>query len=112
MIIRQARFLGHVQPGRDAAFRAYVTERLVPLWRRFPGVREVRVLCEVERDAGAEPLAMVLSMAYDDEAALAAALASPVRFESRQVTQGLLAMFDGHVHHHVFRVIEAPHRPG
>ena len=45
---------------------------------------------------------MVLSMAFDDEAALAAALESPVRFESRESTKGLLAMFDGRVRHHVY----------
>jgi len=25
-----------------------------------------------------------------------------VRYESRDMTKGLLAMFDGHIHHHVF----------
>lgn len=82
----------------------YVDEALLPLWRRFPGVREVRVLHERDRDSGLPEIAMVLSMAFDDAEALQAALASPVRYESREVTQGLLAMFDGKVRHHVYEL--------
>ena len=74
MIVRQALFEGSVHPGREADFRAYVDDALLPLWRRFPGVREVRVLHEVERDSGVPEVAMVLSMVFDDPEALQAAL--------------------------------------
>lgn len=102
MIIRQALFEGSIHPGKEDEFKAYVAEKLMPMWLKFPGVREVRVLYNVERDEGAPLFAMVLSTMYDDRAALAAALDSPVRFESRKMTKGLLEMFDGHIHHHVF----------
>ncbi len=110
MIIRQALFEGSVHPGREAEFRAYVDAALLPLWRRFPGVREVRVLHEIARDDGLPEVAMVLSMAFDAPEALQAALDSPVRYESREVTKGLLAMFDGKVRHHVFEL--ARNEPG
>jgi hypothetical protein len=45
---------------------------------------------------------MVLWTVYDGRQALAEALESPIRYESREATKGLLAMFDGHIHHHVF----------
>jgi hypothetical protein len=45
---------------------------------------------------------MVLWTMYDSEEALTEALASPVRYESREATKVLLEMFDGHIHHHVF----------
>jgi hypothetical protein len=102
MIVRQALFEGSVHPGREADFRRYVDGELLPLWRRFPGVREVRVLHEVERDSGVPAVAMVLSMTFDGPEELQGALASPVRHESREVTKGLLAMFDGRVRHHVY----------
>lgn len=102
MIVRQALFEGTIHPGREADFRAYVDSALLPMWRRFPGVREVRVLHELDRDPGLPAVAMVLSMAFDGPAALQAALDSPVRHDSREVTKGLLAMFDGRVRHHVF----------
>src|SRR5262249_5171380 len=102
LIIRQALFEGRVLDGRDREFKDYVSEKLLPLWNRFPGVREVRVLYALERDEGAPAYAMVLSMKFDSKDALEKALESPVRYESREVTKGLLAMFEGRIHHHVF----------
>lgn len=107
MIVRQALFEGSIHAGREGDFRAYVETALLPLWRRFPGVREVRVLHEVGRDAGVPEVAMILSMVFEDAAALQAALDSPVRHDSREVTKGLLAMFDGRVRHHVFDLAHA-----
>ncbi|GAB1582862.1 hypothetical protein [Phyllobacterium phragmitis] len=101
MIIRQAFFEGSIHPGREEAFKAYVTEKLLPMWRQFPGVKEVRVLYNIERDAGAPPYPMVLSTMYESREALAAALESPIRYASREMTRELMEMFDGHIHHHV-----------
>lgn len=101
MIVRQAFFEGTIHAGQEEAFKAYVTDKLMPMWLRFPGVREVRVLYAIERDDGAPAYPMVLSTMYDSREALAAALDSPVRYESREMTKVLLAMFDGHIHHHV-----------
>lgn len=102
MIVRQAFFEGAVHPGREAEFRAFVEERLMPMWRSFPGAREVRVLFALTRDDGAPPFPLSLAMSFDDEEALAVALDAPIRFESRAVTAKLMAMFDGRIHHHVF----------
>ena len=44
MIVRQAFFEGTIHPGREAEFRHFVETRLLPMWRRFPGVRDLRVL--------------------------------------------------------------------
>ena len=104
MIIRQALFEGSIRKGSEGSFKAYVAERLLPLWRQFPDVREVRVLHALSRDDGAPAYAMVLSMKFDSEEALAAALESPVRYESREVTKGLMEMFEGRIHHHVYEL--------
>jgi hypothetical protein len=102
MIIRQAFFEGSIHAGREKAFRSYVAEKLLPMWIAFPGVKEVRVLYNVERDEGAPTYPMVLSTMYESREALAAALDSPVRYVSREMTKGLLEMFTGHIYHHVF----------
>lgn len=102
MIIRQAFFEGAIHAGKEEEFRTYVAYKLMPLWLSFPGVREVRVLYNIDRDEGAPSYPMVLSTMYESREALAEALESPVRYESREVTKGLLEMFDGHIHHHVF----------
>ena len=106
MIIRYAFFEGDIHPGKEADFRAFVAERLVPLWTSFPGAQEVRVQHGLDRDEGAPRYAMVLAIRYPDMAAVEQALQSDVRTTSRGVTGELLKMFTGRVHHHVFEVDE------
>lgn len=74
MIIRQAFFEGSIHAGREQAFKSYVAEKLIPMWLAFPGVKEVRVLYNVERDEGAPYYPVVLSTMYESRDALAAAL--------------------------------------
>lgn len=102
MITRLAIFEGSVREGREDAFRAYVNERLVPLWRRFEGAAEVRVLFAEERDPKAREIPLILAITYPDHAAMARALASPARYESRDLLPELFErLFDGSLHHHV-----------
>ena len=104
MIVRQAFFEGNIREGHEDTFKAYVADKLMPMWREFPGIKEVRVLYAVERDNGAPAYPLVLWTAYESRTALAAAMNSPVRYESREATKGLLEMFEGHIHHHVFEL--------
>lgn len=106
MIIRYALFEGEIHPGMEEQFRAFVKERLVPLWTRFPGAEEIRVLEGLDRDEGAPVYAMALAIRYPDMAAVEQALASDVRVESRAVTGELLKLFTGKVHHHLFSANE------
>ena len=108
MIIRYALFEGRIHPGQEQAFRSFVKEKLVPLWTKFPGATEVRVLDGAERDAGAPEYAMALAIRYPDIETCNKALESDVRFQSREVTGDLLKMFTGRVHHHVFEAAEYP----
>ena len=108
MIIRYALFEGTIHEGREAEFRAFVKERLVPLWTRFPGAEQVLVLDGLDRDEGAPVYAMALAIRYPDMKTVEAVMQSAVRFESREVTGELLKMFTGKVHHHLFEVSEYP----
>jgi hypothetical protein len=103
MFIRCAFFRGRAKPGCEDRFTAYVNERLVPLWTRFPGAEEVRVLRQEEADVAEPHFEMVLQIRYPSRAAIEAALASDVRLESREVTKGLLEFFEGDIFHTVFR---------
>ena len=102
MFKRLAFFEGSIAPGREADFDAYIKERLVPLWTRFPGAVQVETLREVEAEDGAHRYPLVLQTTYRSRGAIEGALASSVRFESREVTKGLLAMFEGRVFHVVY----------
>lgn len=106
MIIRYALFEGVIHAGREHEFRAFVKDRLVPLWTQFPGAEEVRVLDGLDRDEGAPNYAMALAIRYPDMAAVEKALQSDVRAQSREVTGELLKLFTGKVHHHVFEASE------
>ncbi|AHF88497.1 ethyl tert-butyl ether degradation EthD (plasmid) [Rhizobium leguminosarum bv. trifolii WSM1689] len=110
MIIRYALFEGEIHPGKEGEFREFVRQRLVPLWTKFPGAEEIRVLDGMERDEGAPVYAMALAIRYPDMDAVNTALLSDVRSQSREVTGELLQLFTGKVHHHVFAANQyAPH---
>lgn len=111
MYIRCAFFRGHVRPGSEDAFTQFVRDRLVPLWTRFPGADEVRVLRQEEADVAEPHYAMVLAIRYPSRAAIEEALASEVRTKSRAVTAELMPMFDGDIFHTVFRADEFPMSP-
>ncbi|MBG1233278.1 hypothetical protein [Aestuariivirga litoralis] len=102
MFIRCAFFEGKVRPGQEKTFHEFVSEKLVPLWTQFPGAEEVRVLSQKESDTESPHYAMVLSIKYPSMAAIERALASDVRFKSRDVTGELIKMFDGRIFHTVF----------
>jgi hypothetical protein len=44
MFKRLAFFEGAIAHGREVDFDAYINERLVPLWTRFPGATRVEIL--------------------------------------------------------------------
>lgn len=102
MITRFALFEGTLNPGQTDAFRAAVTERLVPLWRQFPGNSDVRVMFGEERDKGAPEFPLILAISYPDRETMAGALESDARNRSREVTGEIVAeFFSGRIHHHV-----------
>lgn len=106
MFIRCAFFNGRAKPGCERAFSDYVRDQLVPLWTQFPGAEEVRVLRQVECDVAEPHFEMVLAIRYPDRPSIERALASDVRARSREVTQGLLALYDGSIFHTVFSAEE------
>ena len=108
MLKRFAFFEGAIRPGCEAAFDAYVNERLVPLWTRFPGATRVEILRESEAEEGSHRYPMALAVTYPDRAAMERALASPVRSESREVTKGLHDYFDGRIFHVVYDLADHP----
>ena len=103
MIVRYAIFEGRINRGREAEFRKFVEDRLVPLWTAFPGAEQVRVQFESAHDDGAPDYPLVLAIQYPDMETCERALQSDVRAKSRQVTEELVKMFTGRIHHHVFQ---------
>lgn len=108
MFVRCAFFHGHVKPGRQAEFDDHIAAELHALWTRFPNVQEVRLLREVESDRPDMHLELVIAMRFESHEAIAEALASDTRHASRDASQALFDMFDGHVFHTVFAADQLP----
>ena len=102
MFVRCVFFKGHIKAGMHEFFHDYWKENLVPLWSNFPHLLELRVLAEVESDNIENPFPLVLSMKFNSRDDIAEALASSVRWASKETSKGLLDMFDGDVIHTVF----------
>ena len=102
MITRFALFQRSIKNGKTEDFRSAVLERLVPLWKQFPGVTEVRVMFSEDRDEGAPEFPLILAVTYPDTSVMEAALDSPARHQSKTVTGEIVdEYFDGTIHHHV-----------
>jgi hypothetical protein len=108
MFIRCAFFEGKAHQGKETEFKQFVRDKLVPLWTKFPGAEEVRVLHQTDSDTPNPHFAMVLAIRYPSIAAIDEALQSDVRNQSRIVTQDLVKLFDGRIFHTVF---EGSHYP-
>ncbi|MEP5761801.1 MAG: hypothetical protein ABJ327_21320 [Litoreibacter sp.] len=107
MITRFALFEGAVKSGQVAAFRAAVKDRLVPLWKQFPGNTDVRVMFSDDRDDGAPEFPLILAITYPDTTVMETALQAPARFQSKEVTGQIVEeFFDGRIHHHVTQLNE------
>jgi len=102
MITRFAIFEGNVREGMITEFRAAVIERLLPIWKEFPGNQGVRLNFTDHADEGAPAFPLILAVDYPSVDAMEAALATPTRQLSKEVTAEVMAeFFDGRIHHHV-----------
>ena len=97
MITKLAIFEGTLKPGAEAEMRAYVEDTLAPLWRNFTGAHRVRVLFAEKQDAAAveesRSIPLILEVDYLTQADLDQAMASPARYESRDLLPGFYERF-------------------
>lgn len=102
MITRYALFEGSIKSGQTEAFRAAVREKVLPIWKQFPGAIEVRVMFSEDRDDGAPEFPMILAITYPDLEAMGRALESAPRAQSKIATEEVTSQFfEGRIHHHV-----------
>ena len=102
MLTRYAIFEGTVRPGMEDEMRSYVEQVLAPLWRQFDGAHSVRVMFAVEQDPQGPSFPLALAITYPDTAAMERGLASPARFESRDLLPEFFAKYlDGKLLHYV-----------
>jgi antibiotic biosynthesis monooxygenase (ABM) superfamily enzyme len=98
-VTRTAVFEGRIKPGHEEAFFMQVKTKLAPLWRKFPGALDVRLLEITQRDEDAAPIVMIQQIDYVDLAAIETALQSPERTAARAATMEVMALFEGRFYH-------------
>ncbi|WP_299603873.1 hypothetical protein [uncultured Tateyamaria sp.] len=93
MITRYAIFGGKVKDGKEAEMRAWVTEHLTPLWRKFACAEEVRVLYGMDQDADGPNIPLILAITYADRAAMEKGITSPARHAAKALLPELYDRF-------------------
>ena len=106
MITRIALFIGTVRPGAEDQMRRHVEDELAPLWRQFDGAAVVRVLWNVKGDPNGQTIPLALQVDYDTRDDIDRAMASPARYESRDMLPGFYDVYWDQVRleHHEFEV--------
>jgi antibiotic biosynthesis monooxygenase (ABM) superfamily enzyme len=102
MFIRCAFFKGSIKPGMEEAFHAHWRDHVMPHWRAFPHLLELRVLRDVDSDDNESRFPLVMAMKFATRDHIAAALASDTRWASKAASKPLIEMLEGHVIHTVF----------
>jgi hypothetical protein len=93
MITRYAMFGGKVKDGKQAEMRAWVSQHLTPLWRKFACAQEVRVLYGIEQDENGPTIPLILAITYADHDAMEKGVSSPARYEAKELLPELYERF-------------------
>jgi len=99
MIVRTAYLEGKVLPQNVRQFDAFIATEVVPIMKRFPGVRSVRVMREQGIEDGGPSLYMTFESVYDSVEAMNHAFTFPVRQELKSKMQEILPLFEGRLFH-------------
>lgn len=105
MIVRTACLEGRVAPEDRERFDAFIASEVVPLMKRFPGVRSVRVMRAESVEDGGPALHMTFESVYDSVAAMERAFTFPVRQELKARMAEILPLFSGRLFHITQRLI-------
>jgi len=99
MIVRAAYLEGRVAPENMAHFDAFIAREVVPLMKRFPGVRSVRVLRAISVEEDGPQLHMTFESVYDSVEAMNHAFTFPIRQELKAKMVEILPLFTGRLFH-------------
>ena len=101
---RAARFEGRLRLGMNSGMRGYVNDVLAPLWRQFDGAHTVQVMFGVEQDSDGPSFPLVMAITYLEAATMARGLASPARYNSRDLLPEFFAKYiDRKLLHYVMK---------
>lgn len=99
MIVRCAYLEGRVEAANLARFDDFIAREIVPVMKRFPGVRSVRVMRALSVEDDGPLLHMTFESVYDSVEAMHHAFGFPVRQELKARMKEILPLFTGRLFH-------------
>lgn len=102
MLTRSAIFEGRIRPGQEKAFFDIIENKLLPIWRRMPHVKDVRLFRPLEKEDAAPQIVLVQQIDYPNREAIVEALSSPVRDEAVAASEALNQFFEGRHYHYIY----------
>ena len=104
MLTKYAFFAGTLKSGCEDEMKAFIDEKLAPLWREFQPSREVRILYGYEQEPKGPTIPLVLAVTYENTEAMAKAMESKARHVAREILPELYDQFFEEVDlwHYVF----------
>lgn len=99
MIVRCAYLEGRVESENIVRFDAFIAREIVPVMKRFPGVRSVRVMRALNVEDDGPSLHMTFESVYDSVEAMNQAFSLPVRQELKARMKEVLPLFTGRLFH-------------
>jgi len=93
MLTKYAFFAGTLKPDCEMDMKAFIDEKLAPLWREFQPSKEVRILYGYEQEPKGPTIPLVLAVTYENEEAMAKAMESKARHEARDILPKLYELF-------------------
>lgn len=99
MIVRCAYLEGRVEAANLARFDDFIAREIVPVMKRFPGVRSVRVMRALSVEDDGPLLHMTFESVYDSVEAMNHAFDFPVRQELKARMKEILPLFTGRLFH-------------
>lgn len=99
MIVRTAYLEGEVSLQDVDRFDDFIATEVVPVMKRFPGVRSVRVMRGQTIEENGPALYMTFESAYDSVEAMNHAFSFPVRQELKTKMLEIMPLFKGRLFH-------------
>ena len=99
MIVRTAILEGEVLPENQEKFDDFIAAEVVPIAKRFPGVKSVRIMRALSIEDGGPSLYMTFESVYESIDAMNYAFTFPVRQEIKAKFAEIMPLFKGRLFH-------------
>jgi hypothetical protein len=99
MIARCVYLEGTIEDSKKEEFEKFLIDEILPLMKRFPGVRSVRVMSALRVEDEGRNLCISFESIYPDLATMEFAFTQPIRGMLKQKLSEIMPLFHGKMFH-------------